>query len=82
MKANITLEQIYTNPSLAGFFFRKQSFKTFEKLLERAAEDEGEVLKTLDDQLFDEDLDIIEEQFYNDSVEDIASYYNIELNEA
>ena len=82
MKANITLEQIYYNTNLRNFFFRNQAFKTLENLLERAAEDEGEVLKTLDDQLFGEDLDAIEEQFYNDSVEEIASYYNIELNEA
>ena len=82
MKANITLEDIYYNSNLKNFLFRSQSFSTLKELLERSEIGEDETLKTLDDKLFEDDFDEIEEQFYNDSVEEIASYYNIELNEA
>lgn len=82
MKANITIENIYYNSSLSGFLFRSQSLNTLKELLERSEIGEDETLKAIDEQTSGEDLDVIEEQFYNDSVEEIADFFNIELNEA
>lgn len=69
MKADLTASQLYWNPQTLGkFFFREQSYKTFEELLKSVAD--VELVFDLIDEHFD-DLDEFEELCYNESVEDI-----------
>lgn len=82
MKATVTISNIYWNKSLSGFFFRDQSYKTLEKLVNNAAISGEAVLNTLDEQTDDDDLDDVEENFYNMSVEELAEQYGIELEES
>lgn len=81
MKANVTISNIYWNKGLANFFFRTQAYNTLEELLERSSMGSQSALQALDEQTEDTDLDEIEEMFYSDSVEEIADYYGIELDE-
>lgn len=83
MKAEITIDQVYYNETLFDFFFRKQSQRTLEELLERA---KGENIETLD--MIDEyadtmeiTLDDIEEMFYHEGVEELAEEMGIEIEE-
>lgn len=81
MKANITISNIYWNKSLSGFFFRDQSYTTLEKLVNNAAISGEAVLNTLDEQTDDEDIDDVEEDFFNMTVGELAEQYGIELEE-
>lgn len=81
MKANVTISNIYWNKSLADFFFRTQAYETLDELIERSFMGSESALIALDEQTEDADLDEIEEMFYSDSVEEIADYYGIELDE-
>ena len=82
MKATVTISNIYWNKSLSGFFFRDQSYTTLEKLVNNAAMDGQSVLNALDSQTDDDDLDDVEEDFYNMSVEELAERYGIDLEES
>lgn len=65
-----------------SFFFRDQSEQTMNKLIERAG-DAYEVFDKVEEYAFvnDWDLDMIEEMFYDESVEEIAEEIGIELEE-
>ena len=80
MKADITFSQLYWNPSLLNFFFRTQSENTMNELLDRA-KDRQSAIETIDYETDDDDLDDIEEMFYEDSVEELAERFCIELDE-
>ena len=82
MKAEITFSQVYWNLSLMNFFFRSQSENTLNELLERSA-DKRTAIEKIDDfaEFNDYDLDELEEDFYNDSVAELAERFGIELNE-
>lgn len=79
MNANVTINDLCMHPSLKDFFFRDQSWNTFQELLSRAVDDENDVIDKIDSQTEDLDLDDIEEDFYEMSVEELAKEYNIEL---
>jgi len=86
MKAEITFEQLWTNPSVRGFFFRTQSEETLNELMERAAISESRVCEAVDfyAETHGEDLEGIEEMFYSygdNTVEDLANELGIELEE-
>ena len=83
MKAEITFNQLWCNPSVRGFFFRTQSENTLNDLIERAG-NATDVCKAVDDyaERTGEDLDEIEEYFYNDSVEELAERFEIELEDS
>ena len=82
MKAEITFEQVYWNHSLMYFFFRTQSEKTLEELLDRASDKREAVEKISENAEWDyEDLDELEEDFYELSVEELAEKFGIELND-
>ena len=76
--------QLFCNDSLMSFFFRDQARRTLKELMNRASEPGSYVLDDVEDyadEQMDGDLDALEEMFYNESVEDIASVIGIELNE-
>lgn len=81
MTANVTISNIYWNKGLANFLFRTQAYNTLEELVERSFMGSQLTLKALDDQTEGADLDEVEEMFYSDSVEEIADYYGIDLDE-
>ena len=82
MKADVTFSQLYWNPSLMNFFFRSQSEKTLNKLLDRA-NDRKAAVERIDEYAEEnyDDLDELEELFYEDTVETIADLMGIELQE-
>lgn len=82
MKAEITFNQLYWNPSIMGYFFRTQSEKTLNELLDRAF-DRKDAVERLDeyaDENYD-DLDDFEEWLYEEDVETIARTVGIALQE-
>ena len=66
MKAELTIKQLY----IMNFFFRNQAEKTLYKLLEKCTESNNEIFNAIEN--YSDDLDEIEELFYNESLEDIA----------
>ena len=80
MKAEITFEQVWYNSSLLNFFFRSQAEKTLNELMD-AAKDRQSALNAIEDyaDTYDCDLDEIEEMFYNDSIEELAESFGIEI---
>ena len=79
MRAEVTLSNLLNNPSLSRFFFRAQSWETFEELLSRSACDEKEIEEQAE--LRSVTLDEFEEDCHNMSVEELAKEYGITLNE-
>lgn len=84
MKANVTLSQMWYNPSLMGFFMRKQAADTLEEFISRAHDKTGkttdELLNILEDRY--EDVDEMEEDMYNHSVEEIADIVGVSVTDA
>lgn len=83
MKAELTIRQLYYNPSILDFFFRTQSRRHFEELVEKSTEDSLVTLQRIEDNAeWDyEDLDELEEDFYDMSVEELAEQFGIDLQE-
>lgn len=75
MKTELTLANCYYNNSLMNFFFRSQATETLIKLLETVEEDIHQISDNAED--YTDDLDIIEELFYNKSIEDIIEILNL-----
>lgn len=77
MKANISINQLYYNASIMNFFFRTQSENTFNELLENVEESNSEIFEAIEN--YSDDLDEVEEMFYNDSIEEIAQNLGLTL---
>lgn len=71
MNAQLSISDLYYNKSLLNFFFRAQSENEFNNLFDSVEEDTEEVFNAIDS--YSDDLDCIEEMFYNDSIEEIIS---------
>ena len=80
MQANVTISQLWNNPSLLRFFFRQQSIDTLEELINRSIGIEN-TLSTLNAETEGRDLDEVEEEFYEMQVEELAEQFGIELHE-
>lgn len=65
-----------------NFFFRSQAEKTLEELMNRAKDRPG-AIDTIEMwcEREDYDVDSLEEDFYNDTVEELAERFGIELDE-
>ena len=70
MKAEITIKQLYFNSSILNFFFRTQAENTFNELFEKVAESTEQVFEAIEN--YSDDLDEVEEMFYNDTIEEIC----------
>lgn len=82
MKAEITFNQLYWNPSLMNFFFRDQAERTMNELLNKA-KDMQNAIDSIEAYCDANEMtvDDLEETFYEESVEDIAEMFCIELEE-
>lgn len=82
MKAEITMSQMYWNPSILGFFFTKQAQNTLTKLLDKA-EDRETALEQIDNcaDSWDMDADAVGDMFHEMSVEELAKEFEIDLTE-
>lgn len=77
MKTEITFSQLMADNSLMNFFFRKQARITFKELLDSVEESSTEVFSSMES--YSEDLNEIEEIFYNNNVEEITEIFSLNL---
>ena len=80
MKAEITFEELYWNNSLMSFFFREQSIRTLDELLEKVA-DKRAAINAIEvhAEISGYSVDDVEEMFYEYSVEELADEFGLEL---
>ena len=83
MKINISFRGLYLRRSLFEYWFREQSEKTLDELINRSNKGFDFVLDTVERYANENNFDVddIDEMFYHDSVEDIAKNLDIELKE-
>ena len=79
MKAELTIKQLYYNSSIMNFFFRTQAENTFNELIEKCEESNDEIFNAIEN--YSDDLDDVEELFYNDSIEEIATELGLTIEE-
>lgn len=79
MKAELTIKQLYYNSSIMDFFFRTQAENTFNELLEKCTESNDAIFNAIES--YSDDLDDVEEMFYNDSIEEIANELGLTIEE-
>ena len=75
MTAEITMSQLHWNPSVMGFFFRRQAIKSYEEFISHY--DTQDVIDAIGNNFCD--LDEVEEMFYDDSMEEIAERLGLPL---
>lgn len=75
MKAEITLNQLWMNPSVRGFFFRNQSEKTFNNLINSVVESLDEVFNQMEE--YTESLDDLEELLYNEDIDELIDLFGL-----
>lgn len=81
MKADIYIEEL-NNPLVMDYFFRDKSSKTYKELLKRAKSYNDAIQKIEDYALFNMVLlEDIEEMLYDNSVEEVAQKFNIEIDD-
>lgn len=86
MKKEITFSDLYWNDRLRGFCFRRQAEDTFNEVMQNVVDGPetermmGEFLESMFD-----DVDDLEEYFYNGKIQDIidefCEYHGIEADE-
>ena len=79
MKAELTIKQLYYNVSIMDFFFRTQAENTFNELIEKCTESNDKIFNSIEN--YSDDLDEVEEMFYNDSIEEIAEALGLTIEE-
>ena len=79
MKAELTIKQLYYNASIMNFFFRTQAENTFNELIEKCTESNDKIFNAIEN--YSDDLDDVEEMFYNDSIEEIAEALGLTIEE-
>ena len=79
MNAELTIKQLYYNSSIMNFFFRTQAENTFNELIEKCEESNDEIFNAIEN--YSDDLDDIEEMFYNDSIEEIVNELGLKIEE-
>ena len=80
MKAEITFSQLWENESLMSFFFREQSIRTLDELMEKVA-DKMAAINAIEvhAEINDYSVDDVEEMFYEYSVEELAEEFGLEI---
>ena len=80
MKAEITFSQLWENESLMSFFFREQSIRTLDELMEKVA-DKMAAINAIEvhAEINDYSVDDVEEMFYEYSVEELADEFCLEI---
>ena len=62
-----------------NFFFRTQAENTFNELIEKCEESNDEIFNAIEN--YSDDLDTIEEMFYNDDIDEIATELGLTIEE-
>ena len=80
MKAEVTFSELYWNESLMSFFFREQSIRTLDELMEKVA-DKMAAINAIEvhAEINDYSVDDVEEMFYEYSVEELADEFGLEI---
>ena len=80
MKAEVTFSELWENESLMSFFFREQSIRTLDELMEKVA-DKMAAINAIEvhAEINDYSVDDVEEMFYEYSVEELADEFGLEL---
>ena len=80
MKAEITFSELYWNESLMSFFFREQSIRTLDELMEKVA-DKMDAINAIEvhAEINDYSVDDVEEMFYEYSVEELADEFCLQI---
>ena len=80
MKAEVTFSELYWNNSLMKFFFREQSIRTLDELMEKVA-DKRTTINTIEvhAELNNYSVDDVEEMFYEYSVEELADEFGLQI---
>ena len=80
MKAEITFSQLWENESLMSFFFREQSIRTLDELMEKVA-DKQAAINTIEvhAEINNYSVDDVEEMFYEYSVEELADEFGLQI---
>lgn len=83
MIAEITMSQLWMNPTVAKFFFRKQAWRTLETILLEMAVDHIEAIEQIENYctINDYTVDDLEELLYNETEDYIISEIGIEVYE-
>ena len=80
MKAEVTFSELYWNESLMSFFFREQSIRTLDELMEKVA-DKMAAINAIEvhAEINDYSVDDVEEMFYEYSVEELAEEFGLQI---
>lgn len=80
MKAEVTFSELYWNEALISFFFRKQSIRTLDELMEKVA-DKRDAINAIEvhAEISGYSVDDVEEMFYEYTVEELAREFDLEL---
>ena len=80
MKAEVTFSELYWNESLMSFFFRKQSIRTLDELMEKVA-DKMDAINAIEvhAEINNYSVDDVEEMFYEYSVEELADEFGLQI---
>lgn len=80
MKAQLYFSNLLYNESLADFFCRDEVINNVRQLINRAAGmSPDKVLELLDERTEDMDFEAVHEMFLDDSVEELADFFGIEI---
>ena len=80
MKAEVTFSELWQNESLMSFFFREQSIRTLEELLEKVA-DKWAAIHVIEvhAEINNYSVDDVEEMFYEYSIEELAEEFGLQI---
>ena len=80
MKAEVTFSELWQNESLMSFFFREQSIRTLDELLEKVADKKAAINAIeVHAEISGYSVDDVDEMFYEYSVEELAEEFGLEL---
>ena len=80
MKAEVTFSELWQNESLMSFFFREQSIRTLDELLEKVA-DKRTAINSIEvhAEINNYSVDDVEEMFYEYSIEELAEEFGLQI---
>lgn len=80
MKAEVTFSELWQNESLMSFFFREQSIRTLDELLEKVADKMATInVIEVHAEINNYSVDDVEEMFYEYSVEELADEFGLQI---
>ena len=80
MKAEVTFSELWQNESLMSFFFREQSIRTLEELLEKVADKRAAInVIEVHAEINNYSVDDVEEMFYEYSIEELAEEFGLQI---